>query len=104
MAPFFAEYDAWLTPTLSQPPLPLGVLNVSYGGADEWWTLDLSFNPWNLVANLTGNPEMSVPLASSGSGMPIGLPFIGRYGDEAALFRLAGQIERANEWAGRTPQ
>lgn len=104
MAPFFAEYDAWLTPTLSQPPLPLGVLNQSYGGADEWWKFDLSFNPWNSVANLTGNPAMSVPLASSGSGLPIGLLFTGRYGDEAALFRLAGQLERAHAWAGRTPQ
>ena len=104
MAPFFAEYDAWLTPTLSQPPLPLGVLNQSYGGADQWWKLDLSFNPWNSVANLTGNPAMSVPLASSGSGLPIGLLFTGRYGDEAVLFRLAGQLERADAWAGRTPQ
>lgn len=37
LAPFFEKYDAWLTPTLSQPPVPLGVLNQSYGGADECW-------------------------------------------------------------------
>jgi amidase len=102
MAPFFSAYDAWLTPTLSQPPLPLGVLNQSYGGADEWWRFDLSFNPWNSVANLTGNPAMSVPLASSAGGLPIGLLVTGRYGDEAMLFRLAGQLERAHGWAGRT--
>ncbi|HZK75124.1 MAG TPA: hypothetical protein VFD88_14110 [Clostridia bacterium] len=37
IAPFFDSYDAWLTPTLAQPPLPLGLLNKSYGGAREWW-------------------------------------------------------------------
>jgi amidase len=101
IAPFFEKYDAWLTPTLSQPPLPLGVLNQSYGGADEWWKFDLSFNPWNSIANLTGNPAMSVPLAWSNSGLPIGVLFTGRYGDEAGLFRLAGQLERAHAWADR---
>jgi amidase len=103
MAPFFETYDAWLTPTLAQPPLPLGVLNQSYGGADEWWKFDLSFNPWNSIANLTGNPAMSVPLAWSAGGLPIGLLFTGRYGDEAALFRLAGQLERAYGWADKAP-
>jgi amidase len=101
MAPFFEKYDAWLTPTLSQPPLPLGVLNQSYGSADKWWQFDLAFNPWNSVANLTGNPAMSVPLAWSASGLPIGILFTGRYGDEAGLFRLAGQLERAYGWADR---
>ena len=103
IAPFYDKYDVWLTPTLAQPPLPLGLLNKSYGGADEWWRFDLSFNPWNAIANLTGNPAMSVPLASDGSGLPIGLLFTGRYGDEATLFRLAGQLERAYPWAGRLP-
>ncbi len=103
MAPFFEMYDAWLTPTLAQPPLQLGLLNKSYGGADEWWHYDLSFNPWNSIANLTGNPAMSVPLAWTDGGVPIGLLFTGRYGDEAALFRLAGQLERAYPWADRVP-
>jgi amidase len=101
IAPFFAKYDAWLTPTLAQPPLPLGVLNRSYGGADEWWKFDLSFNPWNSIANLTGNPAMSMPLAWSDGGLPIGLLFTGRYAEEAALFRLAGQLERSHGWADK---
>jgi amidase len=103
IAPFFDRYDAWLTPTLAQPPLPLGRLNKSYGGADEWWRFDLSFNPWNSIANLTGNPAMSVPLASDDKGLPIGVLFTGRYGDEATLLRLAGQLERSYGWAGRFP-
>jgi amidase len=103
IAPFFEKYDAWLTPTLSQPPLPLGVLNQSFGGADEWWRFDLSFNPWNSIANLTGNPAMSMPLAWAESGLPIGLLFTGRYGEESGLFRLAGQLERSYEWVKRVP-
>jgi amidase len=103
IAPFFDKYDVWLTPTLAQPPLPLGVLNQSYGGADEWWRFDLSFNPWNSIANLTGNPAMSVPLAHDAAGLPIGSLFTGRYGDEAALFQLGGQLERAFGWADRVP-
>jgi amidase len=103
IAPFFETYDAWLTPTLAKPPLPLGLLNQSYGGAREWWNYDLSFNPWNPIANLTGNPAMSVPLAWSKGGLPIGVMFTGRYGDEAGLFRLAGQLERAHGWATRIP-
>jgi amidase len=103
IAPFFDRYDAWLTPTLAQPPLALGLLNQSYGGAREWWQYDLSFNPWNAIANITGNPAMSMPLAWDAAGLPIGLLFLGRYGDESALFRLAGQLERAGGWAGRMP-
>jgi amidase len=103
ISPFFDKYDAWLTPTLAQPPLELGLLNKSYGGADAWWKYDLSFNPWNTIANLTGNPAMSVPLEWSSDGLPIGLLFTGKYGDEATLFRLAGQLERAYRWAARVP-
>jgi amidase len=103
IAPFFDKYDAWLTPTLAQPPLPLGLLNKSYGGAKEWWRYDLSFNPWNAIANLNGNPAMSVPLDWNHEGLPIGVLFTGRYGDEAGLLSLAGQLERAHGWAGRVP-
>jgi amidase len=103
IAPFFDTYDAWLTPTLAQPPLPLGLLNKSYGGADEWWQYDLSFNPWNSIANLTGNPAMSVPLDWNESGLPIGVLFTGRYGDEAGLFSLAGQLESSYGWSHRVP-
>jgi amidase/6-aminohexanoate-cyclic-dimer hydrolase len=46
---------------------------------------------------------MSVPLASDKGGLPIGLLFTGRYGDEAGLFQLAAQLERAFPWADRNP-
>jgi amidase len=103
IAPFFERYDAWVTPTLAQPPLPLGILNRSQGGAVEWWRFDCEFNPWNPIANVTGQPAISLPLAWSSAGLPIGSLVFGRYADEATLFRLAGQLEAARPWAGRLP-
>jgi amidase len=103
IAPFFERYDVWLTPTLARPPEQLGVLNQSQGGAVEYWRFDCSFNPWNPVANIAGQPAMSVPLHWTDDGLPIGSLFTGRYGDEATLFRLAGQLEAARPWALRLP-
>ena len=56
-----------------------------------------------VVANLTGNPAMSVPLWWNDDGLPIGVHFLGRFGDEATLIRLASQLEAAQPWAGRLP-
>ena len=103
IAPFFETYAAWVTPTLAQPPLPLGILNQSQGGALEWWRFDCAFNPWNPIANMTGQPAISLPLSWSADGLPIGSLLTGRYGDEATLFRLAGQLEAARPWIDRTP-
>jgi amidase len=102
-AQFFERYDAWVTPTLAQPPLLLGILNQSYGGAVEWWRFDCQFNPWNPIANMTGQPAMSVPLHWSADGLPIGSLIFGRFGAESTLFRLAGQLEAARPWRGRRP-
>jgi hypothetical protein len=57
-----------------------------------------------VVANLTGNSAMSVPLSWNGAGLPIGVHFLGRYGDEATLLRLAGQLESARVWAQLAPR
>lgn len=104
VAGFLATYDLWLTPTMSQPPARLGELvstvdDVEGGMRRAGATVGYA----GVVANLTGNPAMSVPLFWDGDGLPIGVHFLGRYGDEATLFRLAAQLETARPWAGRRP-
>ena len=103
IAPFFEKYDAWLTPTLARPPDRLGVLNRSQGGAEEWWRFDCEFNAWNPIANITGQPSMSVPLHWTADGLPVGSLITGRYGEEATLFRLGAQIEQAKPWVDHVP-
>ncbi len=61
------------------------------------------FIPWTPVFNITGQPAMSVPLHWNKEGLPIGMHFVGRFGDEAGLYRLAGQLEEARPWIDRVP-
>lgn len=102
---FFTGFDVLLTPTLAEPPLPLGVLDSNAPGIDELEFIDrlFRFSPFCADFNMTGNPAMSVPLHTSADGLPIGMHFVGRYGDESTLFRLAGQLEQAAPWADRRP-
>ena len=53
--------------------------------------------------NATGQPAMTLPLQWGETGLPLGMQIIGRYADEATLFRLAGQLEEARPWSHRRP-
>ncbi len=121
---FFARYDVLLTPTLSRPPVPIGSLQPPdsqmpliklVGRLNATWLLRrlnmvkplaarvFDFIPYTPIFNVTGQPAMSVPLYWNREGLPIGVQFAGRFGDEATLFRLAGQLERARPWFDRAP-
>ncbi len=121
---FFQGYDILLTPTLAQPPQPLGFLDATalenaalrvINRLNAGWLLEwigvtdtiidkvYGFMPYTAPFNMTGQPAMSVPLHWSADGLPIGMQFVGRYGDEATLLRLAGQLEQARPWAARWP-
>lgn len=103
IARFFAAYDLWLTPTLGEPPLPLGTLSSTPDDPLYPMRRADSFVPVTPISNLTGQPGMTVPLYWNADGLPIGVHFMGRFGDEATLFRLAAQLEKARPWAGRRP-
>jgi amidase len=101
---FFVDYDVLLTPTLALPPFPLGFLDSNAPQSyRQWYDRQAPVTPFTALFNATGQPAMSVPLHWSAQGLPIGTQFVGRWGDEATLFRLAGQLEQARPWAQRWP-
>lgn len=105
VAHFFTDVDLFLTPTMSTPPLAIGTMVST--PEDPWHAMEVSapsVRYAGVVANLTGNPAMSVPLHWNDDGLPIGVHFLARFGDEAALLRLAAQLEAAQPWAPRLPR
>ena len=103
IAGFFETHDIWLTPTLAEPPLELGSFEPSGGNPLHGMVVAAMFVPFTPICNLTGQPAMSVPLTWNEAGLPIGSHFVSRFGDEAMLFRLAAQLEKARPWADRRP-
>jgi amidase len=103
VARFFQRYDVLLSPTMCKPPHPLGVLDMSTTDADAYLAAVFASIGFTALFNSSGNPAMTVPLAMSQAGLPLGVQFVGRFGDEATLFRLGAQLEMAQPWAGRRP-
>ena len=97
-----APYDVFLTPMLTQPPRPPGYYDMSIADLDRYNAL------WSDAAfafpfNMSGQPALSLPLHHSADGIPIGMQFVGRFGDEATLLALASVLEQEMPWAGRRP-
>jgi amidase len=103
VARFMIDYDVWLTPTLSKPPAPLGWLDSPPDDPMLGLRRATEYAPFTPICNFTGQPAMSAPLVWNAEGLPVGTHFIGRFGDEATLLRLAAQLEQARPWAGRRP-
>jgi amidase len=99
---FWDGYDLVLTPTLAQPPPPVGAL---MDEADPWGNFDKAwrFTPFTPVANVTGLPAVSLPLFWNDDGLPLGAQLIGRPADEATLIRVSAQFEQARPWRERRP-
>jgi amidase len=97
-----ADLDVLLTPTLAQPPAPLGSFDVPDNPLAGLF-LAAEYAPFTPLQNMTGEPAANVPLYWNAAGLPIGVQLVGRYGDEATLFRLAAQLEEARPWASRIP-
>lgn len=102
-AHFHEFYDLFLTPTVADPPLPLGSFDSAPDNPMAGFERAIAFAAFTPQANATGQPAMSVPLYWNEDNLPIGVQFTGRFGDEATLFRLAGQLEAARPWQHRQP-
>lgn len=102
MARFMQDYDVVLTPTLAKPPIEHQQITLT-GWAKDVADGLVAFNPCTALANWTGQPAMSVPFSISDNGLPIGIHFFGRLANEALLFQLANQIEKARPWSGDYP-
>jgi Asp-tRNA(Asn)/Glu-tRNA(Gln) amidotransferase A subunit family amidase len=102
LASFMQEYDAVLSPTMALVPPKLGVLSLSQD-YEDFMLVAAAASAFTALYNMTGQPAMSVPLHQTDHGIPVGVMFAGRFGDEAALFRLAAQLERATPWFDRVP-
>ena len=124
MANFHQNYDLLLTPTMAQKPFKTGSLQpktyekvlmkvantlgmgkvlLKSGIVEEIAKENLRVVPFLQIANLTGQPAMSVPLHWTEDNLPIGVHFIAPFTQEGLLFKLAAQLERAEPWSHKAP-
>ncbi len=104
LAKFHQKYDVILSPTLAKPPVELDILSLSPKDVQAYSKAIGEFSPFTALFNMTGQPSMSVPLHWTPDGLPVGVMFTTRFGDEATLFRLAAQLEQAKPWADHRPR
>jgi amidase len=97
-----AQYDALLTPSLAEAPLPIGTLQAiddplaAFARAGR-------YTPFHAMSNITGSPAISLPLFEREGGLPLGVQLVGQPAEEGALLALAAQLEAARPWADRRP-
>ena len=96
-------FDVLLTPTLPQPPPPLGTFDPTVGDPVLAGMRAAQFAVYTSPFNMTGQPAISLPLGWSSEGLPVGVQMVGAYGREDVLLRVASQLEAAEPWAGRRP-
>lgn len=100
---FFEGCDVFLSPTLCTPALRIGEIDSMSSNLSHVPAVLRRYMPGTSMFNMSGQPAMSVPLAWTKAGLPIGLSFAARYGDEATLFRLAAQLEQERPWRHLRP-
>jgi len=103
MAQFHSRYDVWLTATLGSPPNKLGAIDNDEQYALRAMTPLADYVPYTAWQNATGQPAINVPLHWSRDGLPLGVQFVGRAGDEMTLLKLAAELENSSPWADRCP-
>ena len=122
MAEFFKDYDVLMTPTMPAAPPLVGQLAPDFieqsllellthvpfapllhKALDHAAARNFAFYPFTPIFNISGQPAMSVPLYWDKNGLPVGMQFASRVGEEGTLLQLAQQFERACPWANKKP-
>lgn len=100
VAGFFRDYDLLLTPTTARLPLPLGEMNANDASlsARQWTEKVFAYAAFTSLFNTTGQPALSLPLQRTAEYLPVGMQFVGRWGDEGTLIRIGAQMEQARPW------
>lgn len=102
IAAFMSNYDVILSPTLQTLGPRPGTIDMQQTSEESQAEVS-RYVAFSMIYNLTGQPSMSVPLYWDVNGMPVGAQFTGRFGADALLLSLAGQLERAYPWFHRLP-
>jgi amidase len=104
MAGWWADgFDLLVTPTLGAPPPRLGELTPTRDEPLSAMERVAALIPFTPAFNITGQPAISLPLASSAEGLPVGVQLVAAYGREDVLIRVAAQLEQERPWAARRP-
>ena len=103
VAGWFATYDLLLTPTIAEPPPPLGEFESPPDNPLAGLFRAAALVPFTPSFNVTGQPAISLPLHWNGAGLPIGVQLVAGFGREDVLLRVAAQLEEARPWADRRP-
>jgi amidase len=123
MTQFFSDYDVLMTPTMAAPAPLIGGLkpdlfetsvlellthvpfaSLLHKALDHAALKNFAYYPFTPIFNISGQPAMSVPMYWDAQGMPIGIQFAARYGEESLLLQLAQQIEEAQPWFAKQPE
>lgn len=104
VARFLTDYDLILTPTMATPPMRLGgPLQLSHPDSKEFSAALAQTVGYTQFYNAAGNPAINVPLYWNAAGLPIGVQFAGRYGEDTLLLQVAAQLSQARPWGQRRP-
>jgi amidase len=100
---FFANFDVLLAPTMPDPPRAIGHYRMTTDDPGAEGPKLARATMFTSIFNASGNPAASLPLHWTPEGLPVGVQIVGRFGDEATLFRLAAQFEAAQPWFAKRP-
>jgi amidase len=97
----FNDHDVLLTPMMSEPAVPTGIMEGRGATATYFW--ESGWVPFTILWNVTGQPAASVPIGFSSHGLPLAVQIVGRPNQESTLLSLAAQLEDARPWSHQLP-